>query len=233
MFSNALQKQFALTRCFVVCAGGSLVVSSLSIFFIYMVQTQVQSLLLSCIFSSVSVICWNSLDVLGTELYPTQLRYTYLTVAHRFWWICLDGLHIVFCRSSALGFFTGVGRVAAITANIVFGKLVDTNCAVPVLLVSVLLLTGGLVALLLPQTKQTELAWPPQLLLYFPRFSSQCLPSFHPPLPPAPGWCICKLCSGSLRPSKQRCWNILSGLRCSQFQCVCVCSSFYIYYWCF
>lgn len=68
-----------------------------------------------------------------------------------------DGLPIFLCRSSALGFFTGVGRVAAITANIVFGKLVDTNCAVPVLLVSVLLLTGGLVALMLPQTKQTEL----------------------------------------------------------------------------
>ncbi|CAF98389.1 unnamed protein product [Tetraodon nigroviridis] len=116
-----------------VLLSGSLVVSSLSIFLIYVVQTRGQSLLLSCIFSGVSVICWNSLDVLGTELYPTQLR------------------------SSALGFFTGVGRVAAITANIVFGKLVDTNCAVPVLLVSVLLLTGGLVALVLPQTKQTEL----------------------------------------------------------------------------
>ncbi|XP_011605726.1 synaptic vesicle glycoprotein 2C [Takifugu rubripes] len=111
----------------------SLVLSSLSIFLIYVVQTRVQSLILSCVFSGVSVICWNSLDVLGTELYPTQLR------------------------SSALGFFTGVGRVAAVTANIVFGKLVDTNCAVPVLMVSALLLTGGLVALLLPQTKQTEL----------------------------------------------------------------------------
>jgi len=60
-------------------------------------------------------------------------------------------------RSSALGFFTGVGRVAAITGNIIFGKLVDTNCAVPVLMVSALLLTGGLVALLLPQTRHTEL----------------------------------------------------------------------------
>lgn len=59
--------------------------------------------------------------------------------------------------SSALGFFTGVSRVAAITGNIVFGKMVDTNCAVPILLVSALLLTAGLVALLLPKTKQTEL----------------------------------------------------------------------------
>lgn len=111
----------------------SLILSSLCVFFIYVVQTKTQSLILSCVFSGVSVIAWNALDVLGTELYPTQLR------------------------SSALGFFTGVGRVAAITGNIVFGKLVDTNCAVPVLLVSALLLTGGLVALMLPQTKQTEL----------------------------------------------------------------------------
>lgn len=111
----------------------SLLVSSLSVFFIYMVKTKTQSLVLSCIFSGVSVIAWNALDVVGTELFPTQLR------------------------SSALGFFTGVGRVAAIMGNVVFGKLVDTNCAVPVLLVSALLLTGALAALLLPQTKQTEL----------------------------------------------------------------------------
>ncbi|CAL8296034.1 unnamed protein product [Boreogadus saida] len=112
----------------------SLMVSSVSVFFIYMVQTKAGSLALSCIFSGVSVIGWNALDVVGTELYPTQLR------------------------SSALGFFTGVGRVAAITGNVVFGTLVDSNCAVPILLVSALLLAGGLVALLLPQTKQTDLS---------------------------------------------------------------------------
>uniref|UniRef100_A0A3Q0S7F8 Synaptic vesicle glycoprotein 2 n=1 Tax=Amphilophus citrinellus TaxID=61819 RepID=A0A3Q0S7F8_AMPCI len=111
---------------------GSLLLSSLSVFLIYVVQTKAQSLVLSCVFSGVSVIAWNALDVVGTELYPTQL-------------------------SSALGFFTGVGRVAAITGNLVFGKLVDANCAVPVLLVSALLLAGGLVGLLLPQTRQTEL----------------------------------------------------------------------------
>ncbi|XP_027884319.1 synaptic vesicle glycoprotein 2B [Xiphophorus couchianus] len=111
----------------------SLIVSSLSVFLIYVVQTKAQSLGLSCIFSGVSVIAWNALDVVGTELYPTQLR------------------------SSALGFFTGVGRVAAIMGNVVFGKLVDSSCTVPILLVSALLLVGGLVALLLPQTRQTEL----------------------------------------------------------------------------
>lgn len=113
--------------------SGSLLLSSLSVFFIYVVQTKAQSLTLSCVFSGVSVIAWNALDVVGTELYPTKLR------------------------SSALGFFTGVGRVGAIMGNLVFGRLVDANCAVPVLLVSALLLTGGLVGLLLPQTRQTEL----------------------------------------------------------------------------
>ncbi|KAK5867002.1 hypothetical protein PBY51_011526 [Eleginops maclovinus] len=119
----------------------SLMVSSVSVFFIYEVHTQSQTLLLSCIFSGVSVIAWNSLDVLGTELYPTELR-----------------LLVWEFRGPLLsGFFTGVGRVAAIMGNIAFGKLVDSNCVVPILLVSALLLTGGLVALLLPQTKHTEL----------------------------------------------------------------------------
>ncbi|XP_068595671.1 synaptic vesicle glycoprotein 2B [Brachionichthys hirsutus] len=111
----------------------SLLLSSLSVFLIYTVKTKLQSLIMSCVFGGVSVITWNALDVVGTELYPTHLR------------------------STALGFFTGVGRVAAIMGNIAFGELVDTNCAVPILLVSLLLLAGGLVALLLPQTKQTAL----------------------------------------------------------------------------
>ncbi|KAG7270352.1 hypothetical protein CRUP_034462 [Coryphaenoides rupestris] len=111
----------------------SLLASSVSVFFIYVVQTKTGSLSLSCLFSGVSVISWNSLDVVGTELYPTQLR------------------------SSALGLLHGSGRVAAIMGNIVFGSLVDSTCAVPFLLVSALLLAGGVVACLLPQTKQTEI----------------------------------------------------------------------------
>ncbi|KAL7857713.1 hypothetical protein AOLI_G00178150 [Acnodon oligacanthus] len=116
-----------------ILLAGSLLVSSVSVFLIYVVKTKSQSLLMSCVFSGVSVISWNALDVVGTELYPTQLR------------------------SSALGFFTGVGRVAAIMGNVVFGQLVDSNCAVPILVVSALLLAGGLAALKLPRTKQTDL----------------------------------------------------------------------------
>ncbi|XP_017562251.1 synaptic vesicle glycoprotein 2C isoform X1 [Pygocentrus nattereri] len=116
-----------------ILLAGSLLLSSVSVFLIYVVKTKSQSLLMSCVFSGVSVISWNALDVVSTELYPTQLR------------------------SSALGFFTGVGRVAAIMGNVVFGQLVDSNCAVPILVVSALLLAGGLAALKLPPTKQTDL----------------------------------------------------------------------------
>ncbi|TRY90231.1 hypothetical protein DNTS_027165 [Danionella cerebrum] len=116
-----------------ILLSGSLLVSGVSVFIIYLVKTKSQSLVVSCVFSGVSVISWNALDVVGTELYPTHLR------------------------SSALGVFTGVGRVAAILGNVVFGQLVDTSCAVPLLMVCVLLLAGGLAALRLPHTKQTEL----------------------------------------------------------------------------
>ncbi|KAJ8417134.1 hypothetical protein AAFF_G00283610 [Aldrovandia affinis] len=125
-----LLMDFVGGKIFLSC---SLLLSSLSVFFIWMVKSKTQSLVMSCVFSAVSVISWNALDVVSTELYPTHLR------------------------SSALGFFTGVGRIGAIMGNVVFGQLVDSNCAVPVLLVSALLFTGGLTALRLPRTKQTEL----------------------------------------------------------------------------
>lgn len=60
-------------------------------------------------------------------------------------------------RSSSMGFFTGIGRLGAIMGNMAFGKLVDSNCAVPILLVSVLLASAGFVTLILPQTKHKEL----------------------------------------------------------------------------
>lgn len=68
-----------MSHLFVASPAGSLLLSSLTVFLIYVIQTKVQSLVLSCVFSSVSVITWNALDVVGTELYPTQLRYIFKT----------------------------------------------------------------------------------------------------------------------------------------------------------
>jgi VNT family MFS transporter (synaptic vesicle glycoprotein 2) len=56
------------------------------------------------------------------------------------------------CRSTAFGLQSGVGRIAAILGNVSFGSLVDVHCAVPMIMVSVLLTIGGLTAIKLPNT---------------------------------------------------------------------------------
>ena len=49
-------------------------------------------------------------------------------------------------------------RLGAILGNVVFGYLVETNCAIPILSVAALLISGGLVGLLLPNTTKTPLS---------------------------------------------------------------------------
>ena len=54
-----------------------MLISGLSVFFIYLLDNKTQSLIMSCVFSAISVIGWNSLDVLQAELFPTNLRSDY------------------------------------------------------------------------------------------------------------------------------------------------------------
>lgn len=51
-----------------------MLVSGMSVFFIWLLKTQRDSIIMSCIFGGVSVIGWNTLDVLNVELFPTHLR---------------------------------------------------------------------------------------------------------------------------------------------------------------
>jgi VNT family MFS transporter (synaptic vesicle glycoprotein 2) len=51
-----------------------MLISGLSVFFIYLLDNKTQSLIMSCVFSAISVIGWTSLDVLQAELFPTNLR---------------------------------------------------------------------------------------------------------------------------------------------------------------
>jgi len=106
----------------------SMVVSGASVFFIPLVATSTHLLVLSCCFGGFSVIGWNALDCLSCELFPTELR------------------------STAIGLQLGLGRIAAIVGNLVFGELIAVNCAVPILLVAGCMVVGGLVSLKLPQT---------------------------------------------------------------------------------
>ena len=61
------------------------------------------------------------------------------------------------CRSTARGvqaaFFN---RVAAILASVIFGALIATHCAVPILLIAALLAFGGLLIFKLPNTATIE-----------------------------------------------------------------------------
>lgn len=114
--------------------SSSMVVSGVSAFAILGMKTKLHNILLSSVFSCISVIGWNALDVLNPELFPTELR------------------------SSASGFFSAIGRIATVTANLTFGLLVDIHCAVPLILVSALLVSGGFSALLLPETRNIDLS---------------------------------------------------------------------------
>ena len=49
-------------------------------------------------------------------------------------------------------------RLGAILGNVVFGYLVETNCAIPILSVAALLISGGLAGIVLPNTTNTPLA---------------------------------------------------------------------------
>ena len=50
-----------------------------------------------------------------------------------------------------------VGRIAAVLGNTVFGQLVNTNCAIPMVMVAVLLSFGGLSAIGLPNMTKKDL----------------------------------------------------------------------------
>nr|XP_032808157.1 synaptic vesicle glycoprotein 2C-like [Petromyzon marinus] len=113
--------------------GASLLLSGGCVFLLWAVCTRLQSLAAACLFSAISVVAWNALDVIGIEMYPTMLR------------------------SSALGVFTGVARIAAILASLLFGALLETSCTVPILLIAALLVCGSIVGLCLPETKNSEL----------------------------------------------------------------------------
>ena len=56
-----------------------------------------------------------------------------------------------------MGVTLAAGRLGAILANIVFGYLINVNCAVPIISVAALLVSGGLLGFWLPNTTKTAL----------------------------------------------------------------------------
>jgi len=121
-----------LGRKFFLCF--SMFLSGSSAFLIYLVNSSTINLILSCIFGAVSTMGFNSLDCLGIELFPTPLR------------------------STAMAVTLLAARLGAIFGNLVFGYLVESHCAVPILMVATLLIGGGMMGVALPNTTRKPLS---------------------------------------------------------------------------
>jgi len=111
----------------------SMTLSGLSAFLVYLVRSEMANLLVSILFGLVSTSGFNALDCLGIELFPTTLRGT--------------GMAITLAAS----------RFGAIMGNVLFGYLVESNCAIPLVSVATLLVSGGLLGSLLPNTTKQSL----------------------------------------------------------------------------
>jgi len=113
--------------------SSSMILSGACAFFIYLVKSPTSNLILSCVFGAVSTMGFNSLDCLSIELFPTAVRGT------------------------AMAITLVAARMGAILGQLVFGYLVEVNCAIPIVSVAVLLAAGGLLSFLLPNTTKKPL----------------------------------------------------------------------------
>ncbi len=90
--------------------------AGVSVFTIWFVTDTTENLIVSMVFSSVSNMGFNSLNCMATELFPTNLR------------------------STAMALTAAALRIGAFLGNVAFGYLIDAYCAVPMVLVAVLLI---------------------------------------------------------------------------------------------
>lgn len=97
------------------------------------VVNKTQNLIVSAIFSGV-ISCGNAaLDCLITEVFPTHLRATGIAVS------------------------MVAARLGGIIGNVVIAQLLDTHCPAPTIIVAILLISGGLMSLILPNTTRKAL----------------------------------------------------------------------------
>ncbi|ALC48849.1 CG3168 [Drosophila busckii] len=99
----------------------------------YLVHSSFQNLLVSAVFSGAISAANAALDCLITEVFPTKLRATGVAIS------------------------MVAARLGGIIGNIVIAQLLDHFCPVPTFVVSGLLIGGGLMCLLLPNTTRKEL----------------------------------------------------------------------------
>ncbi|XP_030371354.1 synaptic vesicle glycoprotein 2B-like [Scaptodrosophila lebanonensis] len=99
----------------------------------YIVRSSVQNLIVSAVFSGAISAANAALDCLITEVFPTNLRATGVAIS------------------------MVAARLGGIIGNIVIAQLLDQYCPAPTFIVSALLVGGGLMCLMLPNTTRKEL----------------------------------------------------------------------------
>lgn len=100
----------------------------------YFVFNKFHNLVVSAVFSGV-ISCGNAaLDCLITEIFPTNLRATGIAIS------------------------MVAARMGGIIGNVVIASLLDTYCPAPTFIVAALLIGGGLMCLMLPNTTRTDLS---------------------------------------------------------------------------
>ncbi|XP_044730323.1 synaptic vesicle glycoprotein 2C-like [Chrysoperla carnea] len=100
----------------------------------YFIRNKLHNLVVSAVFSSV-ISCGNAaLDCLITEVFPTNLRATGVAIS------------------------MVAARLGGIIGNIVIATLLDLYCPAPTFIVAVLLISGGLLCLFLPNTTREPLS---------------------------------------------------------------------------
>jgi len=112
----------------------SLWLSSVVMFGVLLVNDGYEVVILMCVFSGISIAAWNSTNIIVTELFPTRIR------------------------STAFGFFAGLGRMGAIFGNLSFGEFGAIAPAVPIICVAICLTISGIASLLLPDTRHAILS---------------------------------------------------------------------------
>ncbi|XP_056307965.1 synaptic vesicle glycoprotein 2B [Danio aesculapii] len=113
--------------------GGSMLVSAGCTFFLFLSFSQAAIIAWQCLFYGVSVAAWNGIQVITVELYPASKRAT------------------------AFGVLNAMCKLAAILGSSIFASFIGITKVIPILLSFAALVSGGVLALKLPETREKVL----------------------------------------------------------------------------
>ncbi|XP_078097136.1 synaptic vesicle glycoprotein 2B-like isoform X2 [Mustelus asterias] len=131
--TNTHFKNCTFTGTIFYNTGGSMLLSTITCFFLFFGNSESAMIGMQCLFCGVSIAAWNALDVITVELYSTDKRAT------------------------AFGILNGLSKFAAILGISIFASFVEITKVVPVLLASIALVGGALLGLRLPETREQVL----------------------------------------------------------------------------